>query len=92
MPFTQTKTLKFARVLRREMTAAETRLWTMLRGRRAQGYKFRRQEPLGPYVADFVCRDRQLIVEVDGATHSTAEELARDARRTAWLEAQGFRV
>jgi very-short-patch-repair endonuclease len=51
-----------------------------------------RQEPTGPFVADFVCREARLVVEVDGATHSTDEEVAHDRRRAAYLASQGYRV
>jgi very-short-patch-repair endonuclease len=74
--------------LRRDMTEAEQRLWLHLRGRRLEGFKFKRQWTLGRYVVDFCCLEARLIVEVDGGQHS--EEA--DAVRTAWLEAQGFRV
>ena len=56
------------------------------------GYKFVRQESIGPYFADFVCREKKLLVEVDGATHGTDDEIARDARRTAFLVGDGYRV
>jgi very-short-patch-repair endonuclease len=81
-----------SRNLRRAETPAEKRLWTKLRDRRLGGLKFVRQAPIGPYYADFLCRERQLIVEVDGATHSTDAEIARDALRTAFLERVGYRV
>ena len=84
--------LERARRLRRMDTGCEQRLWTQLRGRRLDGLKFVRQLPVGNYVADFACRDCGLIVEVDGATHSTGEEAAYDARRTKYLEACGWRV
>ena len=71
------------------MTDAERRLWSALRGRRFDGYKFRRQVPLGRYVADFVCFEHRLIVEVDGSQHNDS---IRDAVRDLWLESQGFRV
>ena len=74
-----------ARVLRRSQTQAEASLWRALRGRGLDGLKFVRQEPIGPYFADFVCRDKRLVVEIDGATHSTDEELRRDSRRTEFL-------
>ncbi|MDP9415418.1 MAG: DUF559 domain-containing protein, partial [Pseudomonadota bacterium] len=74
--------------LRRDMTEAEHRLWLHLRGRRLEGFKFKRQWTLGRYVVDFCCLEARLIVEVDGGQHS--EEA--DAVRTAWLEAEGFRV
>src|SRR5438045_2406343 len=60
--------------------------------RRLNGLKFVRQYPIGPYYVDFVCRERRIIVEIDGATHGTEEELAYDAQRTGYLHTQGFRV
>jgi very-short-patch-repair endonuclease len=75
--------------MRREPTEAEAKLWSMLRGQRLGGLKFKRQEQLGDYLADFVCFSARLIVEADGGQHS---ESASDAVRDAWLEAQGFRV
>jgi very-short-patch-repair endonuclease len=79
-----------ARELRKNPTDAEKRLWRHLRLRQLDGYRFRRQVPIGPYVADLVCLERRLIVEVDGGQH--AIEAARDEVRTAWLESQNFRV
>jgi very-short-patch-repair endonuclease len=80
-----------ARQLRREMTDAERLLWFLLRGRRLAGCKFRRQHPIGPYIADFVCLDHRLIVEADGGQHADAR-LAADELRTKWLMDQGWRV
>jgi len=79
-----------ARKLRRNPTDAEARLWARLRRKQIDGHRFRRQVPLGPYVADFVCLDARLIIEVDGGQHDERAEL--DAWRTAWLEANRFRV
>ena len=90
MANTKPEVLKFARDLRQDETPAEIKLWEGLRGRRLGGFKFVRQLPVGGYIADFVCRERKLIVEVDGATHSTDAELARDAKRSAFLEALGY--
>jgi very-short-patch-repair endonuclease len=73
-------------------TGCEQRLWAQLRGRRLNGFKFVRQQPVGPFIADFACREAGLVVEVDGATHSTDEEVGYDARRTAYLQANGWRV
>lgn len=81
-----------ARTLRQSMTKAEVILWMHLRKRAMNGARFRRQHPIGPYIADFTCPAAKLIVEVDGATHSTPEELAYDARRTRYLEQQGWTV
>jgi very-short-patch-repair endonuclease len=79
-----------ARALRAQCTDAERHLWFELRDRRLAGAKFRRQVPLGRYVADFACARARLIVELDGGQH--AEQVARDAARTRWLEQRGYRV
>jgi very-short-patch-repair endonuclease len=80
----------YARGLRRRETDAERRLWARLRDRRLLGAKFARQLPVGPYVVDFCCRERKLIVELDGGQH--AVRAPADAERTAFLEALGYRV
>jgi len=72
------------------MTAAEQKLWTMLRNRQLDGYKIRRQAPIGPYIADFYCADVQLVIEIDGDSHADQGEY--DSDRTAWLESQGYSV
>jgi very-short-patch-repair endonuclease len=77
------------RSLRRNATRAELKLWNRLRARAVRGFKFVRQEPIGRYVADFVCRERRLVVEVDGGQHA---ESRRDAARDRFLEARGYRV
>jgi very-short-patch-repair endonuclease len=84
--------LQRARRLRRDGTVAERRLWEALRGRRLGGFKFIRQVSIGPYYADFVCRERKLVIEVDGASHSTEAELQGDEIRTAYLASLGYRV
>jgi very-short-patch-repair endonuclease len=84
------QTLKFARQLRRNQTDAEKLLWSKLRNRALNGNKFRRQVPVGNYIADFFYLDAMLIVELDGGQH--AEQQEYDQRRTHWLESQGFRV
>ena len=81
-----------ARSLRRADTAAEDILWMKLRNRQIDGWKFRRQVAFDSYILDFFCYDARLAVEVDGATHADAGELAKDAERTAFLEANGVRV
>ena len=81
-----------ARTLRKSETLAEKSLWEQLRNRTLDGFKFSRQVPIGPYIADFACREQRLIVEVDGATHSTEEELAHDNRRTEFLKSEGYGV
>jgi very-short-patch-repair endonuclease len=81
-----------AKRLRRQMTNAEVILWSRLRHNAAHGQRFRRQHPVGPYIADFACVPARLIVEVDGETHSTLAELAHDRRRDAYLRTRGWRV
>jgi BirA family biotin operon repressor/biotin-[acetyl-CoA-carboxylase] ligase len=80
---------KHARTLRRGMTESERKLWAGLRGEQL-GVKFRRQHPLGHYIADFACLDPKLIVELDGSQHQAQEDY--DARRDNFLRAQGFEV
>ncbi|WP_340644867.1 DUF559 domain-containing protein [Phenylobacterium sp.] len=77
-----------ARALRAKAPHTEVRLWDLLRGRRLDGLKFRRQVAIGPYVADFLCLERRLVVEADGPLHHAL----RDAARDEWLGRQGFRV
>ena len=81
-----------ARELRRRQTRAELKLWQRLRNRRLGGFKFRRQEPVDRFIVDFVCIDARLIVEVDGATHGTDAEVARDGNRSRILESLGFLI
>jgi very-short-patch-repair endonuclease len=86
------KTVERARSLRKTMTKSEVILWQNLRREQLGGFKFRRQVPVGPFVADFACVELKLIVEVDGATHAEDNEISYDAQRTRFLEAQGWRV
>jgi very-short-patch-repair endonuclease len=79
-----------ARVLRRNQTDAEAALWQKLRGRGLSGYKIRRQVPVGPYVADFLCKEAMLIVEIDGGQHT--EQVEYDQYRTDFLQAHGYKV
>ncbi|GJD75469.1 endonuclease domain-containing protein [Methylobacterium goesingense] len=80
---------RFRRTLRANETDAERRLWACLRDRRLAGFKFVRQEQIGPYIADFTCREARLIIEADGSQHA---ENARDQDRDAWLRERGYRV
>ena len=79
-----------ARNLRKNQTEAEKLLWSSLRNRQIAGCKFRRQWPIGPYIVDFACLSRKLLIELDGGQHS--EAIAYDEARTKFLEAQGYRV
>jgi len=79
-----------AKELRRNMTDAENRMWYYLRNRRLGGYKFVRELVIGHYIADFVCREKKLVIEIDGGQHMDAVEY--DALRTKDLEGLGYRV
>ena len=78
-----------ARRLRRDSTDAELKLWNRLRSRLLNGHKFVPQTPIGPFIVDFVCRDRSLVVEVDGSQHA---DNPSDIERDQWLTEHGYRV
>ena len=78
-----------ARAMRRKPTEAERKLWYALRDRRMQKIKFRRQAPVGPYIADFLCIEHRLVVEADGGRHA---ESTKDAVRDDWLARNGYRI
>ena len=86
------KNIAFARRLRKEMTDAERKLWKHLRSRRFEGYKFRRQHPIGRFIADFCCVERGLVIEVDGGQHAEDVNPQKDCERTAFLLQEGFHV
>ena len=79
-----------ARRLRKQSTDSERSMWRILRNRELQGYKFRRQTPIGPYIVDSVCFEQKLVVEIDGGHHEARS--SNDNERTRCLEARGFRV
>ncbi len=79
-----------ARRMRNHLTDAEKKLWRYLRLKNIDGNKFRRQQPIGKYIVDFVSLEKKLIVEVDGGQHG--EQITYDNERTAWLESEGYRV
>jgi len=85
-------TVTNARRLRKEMTPPEVRLWFVLRRGGVDGFKFRRQHPVGPYVLDFFCAAARLDVEIDGYDHCINGRPERDARRDQWLLDQGIRT
>jgi very-short-patch-repair endonuclease len=89
---TDKRLLRLAREQRANNVNAEAMLWRMVRDRRCAGHKFRRQMPLGGYIVDFVCLEQRLTVEIDGPSHQTGEQRARDAARDGWLLANHFRV
>ena len=79
-----------ARELRSNQTDVEAKLWRRLRDRQVFGVKFRRQHPIGPYIVDFCCPDRDLVVVLDGGQH--VEQASADQARTRFLESEGYRV
>ena len=89
-PVRTTEGIRFARQLRGTLTDAESLLWYRLRAGRLDGWKFRRQVPLGSYVVDFICQGAALVIEIDGGQH--AERIQHDAERTRWLQDRGYRV
>ena len=84
------KSTTTARNLRKRLTDTERLLWSQLRAKQIEGFKFRRQAPIGKYIVDFVCYDQRLIVEVDGGQHS--ENVDEDKIRDKWLREQGYKV
>jgi very-short-patch-repair endonuclease len=81
-----------ARHMRKEMTPAEWRLWKALRELDISGTHFRRQMPIGPYIADFCCHQAKLVIEIDGAQHTEDANIGQDETRTQFLQARGYRV
>jgi very-short-patch-repair endonuclease len=79
-----------AKELRNQASPAERKLWTVLSGRKLAGFKFSRQMPVGPYFADFLCREAKLVIELDGYSHDTRTE--HDRRRNAFMKAEGYRL
>jgi len=81
-----------AKRLRKTSTDAERVLWRSLQGRQLDGLKFRRQHPIGPYVVDFACLERSVVVEIDGGQHAEEAQEAKDGVRDKWLQDEGFRA
>ena len=84
--------LGLAKGLRRKETEPEQILWSLLRNKQLNGVKFRRQQPLGDFIVDFVSLEKKLVIETDGGQHNAEPMLEQDELRTKWLESQGFRV
>ncbi|WP_299343658.1 endonuclease domain-containing protein [uncultured Maritalea sp.] len=83
---------KRARELRQNATPPEKEMWKMLRTLRADGFHFRRQVQLGPYYADFVCHSAKLVIEIDGDTHGSPEQMEFDRKRDRFLQRHGYTV
>ena len=82
----------FAKYLRANPSDAERKLWNLLRRKQMMGLRFRRQHPIGPYIADFFCSGAKLVIELDGDQHGADPKIAYDAARTRWLEERGYMV
>ena len=83
---------RLAKLLRANTTAAERILWSVLRGKQMAALRFRRQQPIGPYIVDFFCPSAMLVVELDGGQHCLDQIAAYDEERTRFLESKGYRV
>lgn len=81
---------EFARGLRKNETDAERLLWSKLRAKQMFGLKFRRQQPIGPFVADFICFEIRLVIELDGGQHAT--DVIHDEQRDRWFAENGFHI
>ncbi len=84
--------IPLAKSLRKQTTDTEQLLWRHLRAKRFGGLKFRRQQPIGAYVVDFVCFEKKVIVELDGGQHTLPAEMQDDSNRDQWFESQGYKV
>jgi very-short-patch-repair endonuclease len=83
---------EIARKLRKNLTDAEKYLWKRLRFKQLAGLKFRRQQPIGNYIVDFVCFERRIAIEIDGGQHAEDHKKSKDIKRDSWLRQQGFKV
>jgi len=81
-----------ARVLRKNSTPQELKLWKLLRNHRYNNLAFKRQYPIGNYIVDFVCKEKLIIIELDGGQHNVPEEIKKDNVRTIFLESKGFKI
>src|SRR5271165_2158590 len=87
---TSESSIRHAREMRRDSTDAERRLWAYLHGRQLENFKFRRQHPIGPFIVDFCCIEKKLVIELDGGQHLDYQQY--DARRTGVMEERGYSV
>jgi adenine-specific DNA-methyltransferase len=84
--------ISFVRELRRKQTDAEKALWIKLRNKQLGGVKFRRQQPIGPYIVDFTSLERKLVIENNGGQHNEEKMREKDEERTRWLKERGYQV
>jgi len=87
-----TTKLNQARILRKNMTKQEQKLWNILRNKKFYGFKFKRQVPIGNYIVDFVCELQNLIIEIDGGQHNEPCNIKRDIERTEFLNSKGYKI
>ena len=83
---------KRAKELRKEQTLFEQKVWSLLRNRNFMNLKFRRQVPIGNYIVDFACKDKKIIIELDGSGHMSVEQIAHDEERDKYLTTLGYRI
>ncbi len=81
-----------AKILRKNQTQQEKKLWNILRNRQLSGFKFKRQYPIGNYIVDFACREAKLVIEIDGGQHNTSNGISYDEIRSEYLKHAGFMV
>ncbi len=81
-----------ARELRKNLTQQERKLWNIIKNKQFYGYKFLRQYPIEPYIVDFVCREKKIIIEIDGGQHNEPWEVEYDKKRSLFLASRGFKV
>ena len=81
-----------ARELRKNMTPQERKLWNILKNKQFYGYRFRRQFPIERYIVDFVCREKKIVIELDGGQHNQPNDIQYDVERTAFLNSEGYQV
>ena len=81
-----------ARNLRREQTPQEKIIWSIIRNRQFYGLKFKRQVPIGKYIADFCCNEKKIIIEIDGGQHNEPQNIEYDNKRTEFMESEGYKV
>ena len=81
-----------SRQLRKNMTPQERKLWYIIRNRQFYGYRFRRQFPFGQYIVDFICREKKIIIEIDGGQHNEIKNILYDNKRTEYLISEGYKV
>ena len=84
--------IDLAQRLRKNLTSQERILWQLFRNHNFYGYEIRRQSPIGKYIVDFVCREKKIIIEIDGGQHNTPDNILADEQRTKYLEAKGYKV